>query len=836
MNSQPTSGSRSASSRCDRPTARHSRCIAIKRWLAVSMGTLFLQLLLYWPSLLGGKILLPLDLLTQRNHYVPRTSATSHTIPHDPLSSDMVLETEPLRQFAVSELYAGRLPVWVPGIFCGTPYYRWSFSPATLLSLVFATPYVLAVCQLMVSLCAALGAYAFCRGVLRVRFWPAAVVACCYPLTGAFIVWQGCGIPAVVCWLPWLLWAVDRSVVNPFGLGGTAVAAFTATVLLSGQTDVAGQTLLASGLFAVARWFQLYWQRFPSAAALRPLFVLAAGWILGITASLWLIMPLIDCARGGVRLAARSEGTEERPPVGLSALPQVLVPEVWGSTVTGSFYVARGNVPESAVGAYAGMVAALLAAPLAWCSRRHRTLALILCVLGVISLAWTFNLPGIVSLLRCPPLNMMSHNRFVFVAAFVILCQAAMGLDLLLLGRIRPRPWFALPIMALAIVVTGFLWGMGSLPEPVATRLSTAIKAGQTIGTITSAEGVAAVQRRFLWTYSTAALLGIMGLIGWVCLSLRPKMQMLLAISISLTMVVELLNFAVEYNAQCDRQLYYPSIPALSNIREAEPGRVIGYFCLPANLALMDGLRDVRGYDAIDPIRMVQLLGVAADSRSSVLSYAMRQWMTPSASIDDLGRLRLSPVLDMLNVRYVVFRVRPDPPLEVLFTSPDYFVVENQHALPRAYVPRSVETITDDVQRLSRLGHPTFDAREIAFVETDVDLPSECNGVARITEDTPQYVVIDVDMETAGCVVLADTWDPGWRAYSNGERVDILRVNHAIRGVLVPPGRSKLEFRYQPDSLTVGLRLLGIALCVWFGWIVWIVWYRPRTVDHSPMR
>ena len=45
-----------------------------------------------------------------------------------------------------------------------------------------------------------------------------------------------------------------------------------------------------------------------------------------------------------------------------------------------------------------------------------------------------------------------------------------------------------------------------------------------------------------------------------------------------------------------------------------------------------------------------------------------------------------------------------------------------------------------------------------------------------------------------------------------GQFVPILRTNHAIRGVVAPAGRGRLEFRYEPASFTWGLRLCGLGV------------------------
>jgi uncharacterized membrane protein YfhO len=68
--------------------------------------------------------------------------------------------------------------------------------------------------------------------------------------------------------------------------------------------------------------------------------------------------------------------------------------------------------------------------------------------------------------------------------------------------------------------------------------------------------------------------------------------------------------------------------------------------------------------------------------------------------------------------------------------------------------------------------------------------------------------------------VLADLWDAGWLASVKGKPVPILRVNHAIRGVVLPAGESIIEFRYEPASLTFGLGLMGSAMAIILGWIL----------------
>jgi hypothetical protein len=274
---------------------------------------------------------------------------------------------------------------------------------------------------------------------------------------------------------------------------------------------------------------------------------------------------------------------------------------------------------------------------------------------------------------------------------------------------------------------------------------------------------------------------------------------------------------------QCDPGLYYPKIPALEKVAQSVPGRVIGV--MPASLAMMQGLNDIRGYDAIDPMRMVDLLKTTAESGQITFTYAITQYLVPQGGISPAGAIQLIPVLDMLGVRYVVFRGTPPPSIIPAFQSNDYWVLINSNALPRVFVPKSVATTTDDNEELEALASPQFNPADVAYVGSPVELPALCRGTAEITNEIPTRIMISAQMETPGLIVLADNWDKGWRAYWNGKPVPILQANHAIRGVVVPAGNGTLEFIYKPASLILGLWLAGLAVIVLAGWLIAIkIW------------
>jgi hypothetical protein len=796
--------------------------------LFLVFGILLVHAILYGPSLLGRKVLLPLDILAEPGAYIPRTGEVTNIHPHNVSLSDLVYVMEPQRRFAVSELRAGRLPMWAPYEFGGVPVIWPKFSPFLLLQSCIASPVVLAWSQLCQGLVAGLGIYFFIRSGLQLGFWPAALCGVCYPMTAYFILWQGFLTSLPVTWLPWILLAVDRTLRRASPFAPIWLGLTTCLVLVSGPIDIAGQVLLGSGLYALWCLFQQGLGKSFSVQIGKALLCLTLGWALGFALATPHLLPVMEYVHMGARMERRAGGAEERPPVGMSALPQVVLPDIYGTMETGSLRSAPDHQAESSAAGYVGLIATLVAAPLAFCNRRHSGRSLFWVMLTVFSLSWCLNLFGFTEILRLPGLNMLSHNRMVFLAGFAIIMLVAEGLDVLASGFVAWRWWMWLPAGLLAGLCLWCWFRTFHLPAKIQTTLAEMAQAGQ-LASARDMESVKRIYASYVGYYTAAAVWCALGLLGWVTLRVGPQWQSAFLPVLGSLFVLELLSFGYGKDVQSDPALYYPEVPALKQLTQFSRGRMMGYGCLPPTLNVMCGLEDIRGYDAVDPARMVQLVLKAADPRSPKLEYAITQRLRPIATMTSEGTVQLMPVLDMLSVRYVVFRGPLLPLAKPIIQGPDYWVLENPRALPRVFVPHRAEVVANDIARLERLASNEFDPREVVYLETPAVLPETCKGTAQIVAETPTLVKVSAQMDTSGIVVLADRWDKGWHSYLNGKEVPILRANHAVRGVVVPSGNWQMEFRYEPASFALGLRLAAMSGLVILAWIGFASWRKLRT-------
>ncbi len=149
----------------------------------------------------------------------------------------------------------------------------------------------------------------------------------------------------------------------------------------------------------------------------------------------------------------------------------------------------------------------------------------------------------------------------------------------------------------------------------------------------------------------------------------------------------------------------------------------------------------------------------------------------------------------------------------------EVYVLERLAPLPRAFVVYAAEQVPNDAEAVERLLEESFDLRNSAVVAQPVNLPAETDipaSRAEIVDYQDVRVTVQASAVQEGLLVLGDQFHPGWRAHLDGQPTDVVRANHIMRGVVVPPGEHLIEFRFLPVSLWLGgsLSLCGVAVLI----------------------
>jgi hypothetical protein len=153
---------------------------------------------------------------------------------------------------------------------------------------------------------------------------------------------------------------------------------------------------------------------------------------------------------------------------------------------------------------------------------------------------------------------------------------------------------------------------------------------------------------------------------------------------------------------------------------------------------------------------------------------------------------------------------------------------------PRAWMVYQARRIDDPHQRVRAINSPDFDAKKVAIVETDVALPGPPATPPRVAwhEPAPASLVVDVESQRAGLLVVADMYATSLVATIDGQPAPLLKANHAFRGVLVPAGRHRVEMWFRPTAFYVG----SVVSCLTLAVVVFRLARDPRRPGRRPMR
>jgi len=776
--------------------------------------TICIQLSLYWSSFVGSGVLLPVHILTRPGIYLP-PDLKERPLPNFG-RSDLVLVSEPHRWFMASEYRAGRIPLWTPYGFSGTPLARAPiFSPFELLYVLWPSPRVLPWIQLATALVAAIGSWRCASQLLELGSTAAITAGVIYPLTGFLTLWQGYDLSYPVVFFPWQILAA-LAILEKVSTGRVVgLAISTALTLISGPVDMAALVLLSTGLI----WAMHVFGKWFTERSLRSVIGVTAatgfGWALGflLAAPGWL--PTIDYVKSGMRVASRAEGKESRPPIGWSAIPLVVFPEAFGTEKDDTVFLHESGVRlESSAGAYAGCIAVIFAIPWALLDRSRRSWVLCLFAISVFGLSWQLNIPGFVSIWRLPGLKLLSASRLVFATAWSILMLAVIGLEQLQVST-SSRRWpfhvgVCLSLGCLGLCIAGILFWPGEL-----RRLIPAGQPGLSFADIKSAF-LAPYWYQFGWL--TAAL----GLCAGVLF--RTGQQSGLPLTLAVLMVLESLSHVWNLHPQPDPMLYYPRLPALEFIQNSPPGRVLGVECLPPKLLESHQLPDIRGYDGVDPFPYIQLLSLSFDRRrTSTVEYARTMWYVPEfkepATAEDA--FSLHPVLNMLGLRYIIFQQSVELP-NLALQDEGYTVFVNSQAMPRAWIPRTVKIVSSENGVLESMISWNFDPSSQAYLTSlSTKLPDSCIGTANVIDEDPQRLSLVAKMETPGLVVVGDRYSSDWQATVDGKPHPLMCVNYALRGVVLSAGEHTIEMKYVPVAFARGFKMLVCASVILLALVVW---------------
>jgi O-antigen/teichoic acid export membrane protein len=400
-------------------------------------------------------------------------------------------------------------------------------------------------------------------------------------------------------------------------------------------------------------------------------------------------------------------------------------------------------------------------------------------------------------------------------------------------------------------VVAALLLSRFAFPA-LSLRLSDAAVAQLARANTTFADGRMFYSYQFPWVLIFGLMLMAAGAVVrvsrcpiYIPFQRRPVWE-LLAVAV---IVLDLFAFGYGFNPAVDPKLLDYRPPVLDFLQQdAGLWRFTTYDphglkTMNMNSGWWNGLQDVRGYDSMFPkqyLRYIQTIEQQNDYFNNRIGP-----VTDTRSLD-------SPLLDLLNVKYIITE---DPIPNTKFTlvySDVVRIYRNEAVAPRAFtLPQSCTVYADD--ELAAMSQ--YDPRQYVIIARDkmqdagsAAPPATCNlQPASVTVYKSDEVWVDVQADAPSWLVLGDSYFPGWVAYARPigaaeeqeKELTITRADGNFRAVELAPGTWTVRFRYSPLSWKLGVFTTFIGAMVLIlvaGVYTWRYAYRESAEDSTARR
>lgn len=892
--------------------------------LLIILGLFLLPWALLWQQTIGGKTLIPADVLYGFQPWKSAAAQFGISYPQNHLVADLVLENYAWKRFIVESLEQGQIPLWNPYTFAGEPFLangqHSALYPFSLIFYALRMPLWLAYGWFTVSQLWLAGVWMYLLArVLDLRRASAVVAAVTYQLSAFFvfsIVFSM--IIAAAAWLPFILAMTELVIRQHPALGRRPARAPWAVLgalglgiaMLAGHPEmIYPYTLFVVGIFAVWRLganagFRIVNLKFQASNVAWLAVMIGLGLALGAIQ----FLPMAEV----LALNFREGGASLREVLGWSfpwrRIIAFLVPNFFGNETHHAYldvfswqtmpariypdgqYVWWGLKTSVEGAAYLGILPLALAALGIFTAKtpgsqsdsknnlsfapwrfiigwlRHPYVPFFT-ALALLSLALVFPTGLYLIIYYLPGLGQLhTPFRWVFPYTLSIAVLAGFGAEFLAKTRqdvvgqdgMRSGPyerrikivawilfWSGVALIV-ALLISRFVLPAQSL------RLADAAVARWAKADTTFVNGRMFYSYEFPWLLIFGLMVMAAGIVVRVsrCPIYLPFKHRPIWEALAVAVIVlDLFAYGYGFNPAVDPKLLDYRPPVLDFLKQDTSLwrfttlDVHGVKTMNANSGWWNSLQDVRGYDSAFPRQYLRYINTIEQQDDYL--YNRIGPVRDARALD-------SPMLDLLNVKYVITEDEIPNTKFTLVYDKEVRVYRNEAVAPRAFaLPQACTVYADD--ELAAMGK--YDPRQYVIVAGGALGVQEASRAreacslqpASVTIYKSNEVWVDVDAKESSWLVLGDSYFPGWVAYARpvgtGEdqekELTITRVDGNLRAVQLEPGTWTVRFKYSPLSFKLGAFTTFIAamvLVLILGVYAWRYAYRESAEDSAARR
>lgn len=680
---------------------------------------------------------------------------------------DVIGQIYPWRYFAIQSYKSGQIPFWNPYRFAGSPhlanYQSAVFSPFNLL--FFVLPFIDAwsILVLIQPLMAGLFTY-FLMREFKVSHFGSVISGVSFMFCGFIVVWMAYGtLPLAIVFLPLSVLAIEKIFKKPSFMALSVLILSVPFSFFSGHFQ--------TSLYYLAFIILFFIYKLLKTGDIKKALTVITAVIIGILFSFPQIIPSIQFYSSSVRSEIFIKGGG----IPLFYLVNIFSPDFFGNPVTRNDWF--GYYAEWA--SFIGIIPLLLA--LYAIIAKKNLLSVFFVFGGLLALLLAADTPLLkfIALLKLPVLSTSAPSRIIVLFSFSFTVLAGFGLDNLnnLIKEKKIKKIIG-PLVGVGIILI-IVWILLLIVKVLPVDKLIIAKRNMVLPTI---------------------FFALTSLVVFLNLKLKNKMLLIFSSFIFVFLVgFDSFRFAQKWMPFDPKELVFSNIPIIEAMKKnINQGRFFGN--LGGEVDTYYGFSSIEGYDPLYIQRFGEFLrsaekGEFAEAERSVARLSKRGKYT-NRVLDLLGvNLIFHPIADTNQTwAYPVWQDKNR--FSLVYQDDKFQLFQNNLALPRASLFYDFEVIKDNKKIINRFYSDDFDFRKKTILEEKINDLKQGEGKAKILEYTPNKVKIEVETDKQGILFLSDNYYPGWKATINGVEAKIYRADYSFRAVVVPEGRSMVEFTY----------------------------------------
>jgi hypothetical protein len=174
------------------------------------------------------------------------------------------------------------------------------------------------------------------------------------------------------------------------------------------------------------------------------------------------------------------------------------------------------------------------------------------------------------------------------------------------------------------------------------------------------------------------------------------------------------------------------------------------------------------------------------------------------------GRYNMS-VINMLNTKYFIQQQGNDKVAQL-----------NPSALGNVWFVKNIQFVDGPGNEMRAISN--FNPKDTAYVDASFKnivgsytQPDSMSSI-KMTSFDNDAITYESNSSVNNSAIFSEIYYKDWKAYIDGKEVPFYKANYVLRGLTIPAGKHKIDFKFEPQSFFIGKKISNIS-----SWLLFLI-------------